>query len=90
MRVFDDIIDTLSDGQYHSFEDIKLAASRNLNETQVEVALGFLQEYGLVKCLRQPGTMTRLRKVQLTTTVLILLRRLKELEGVDVKEAKTQ
>jgi DNA-binding IclR family transcriptional regulator len=87
MRVFDNILDTLADGEFHSFSDIKLHT--DLNENQVEAVLGFLQEYGLVKCLRELGTLTRLRKVKLTTTMLMFLQRLKQRGDFDeLSEAK--
>jgi len=79
LSVFDEVLETLYDGEYHTFEDIQLKAARNLNETQVEAVVSFLEHYGFVKRQRKPWS-TRTNKAKLTPEMLNFLRRIKELE----------
>lgn len=51
MSQIDLVLNILSDGKYHFFDEIKSKADR-LNPTQVECLLIFLSRFGLVKRLR--------------------------------------
>jgi len=75
------IIDVLADGKYHTFTDIITELRQNgINENQAEAALDFLAQAGFVKLLRRRW-IRRPWKAQLTTQMLIFLKRLDELEG---------
>jgi len=89
MRVFDDVLDTLSDGEYHKFGQIRFATARNLNGTQLELVLVTLSTAGFIKRLRIPRSI-RTWKAKLEPQTLDFLKRIKELEGVDVKQEAPQ
>lgn len=78
LSVFDEILDVLSDGGYHTIEDID--SKTHLNMNQIEFALSFLEQYGFIRRLH-PRWSTRTRKAILTNEMLNFLKRLKELEG---------
>ena len=88
--VFDEVLDVLSDGKFHAFEDIQFKAARNLNETQVEAVLSFLERYGFVKRQRRTWSV-RTREAKLQPEMLNFLKRIKELEDEEkaVAEAET-
>lgn len=75
---FDIVLDLLSDGKYHSFDDI-MNRQTMLNENQLEAILAFFEDHEFVRRLRK-GWSTRTRKVMLTPAMLMFLERLKELE----------
>jgi len=75
----DDVLDVLRDGKWHTIEDIDTQC-RDLNRNQIEFILSFLAEYGFVKRLRQPGTLTHTLKAQLTFQMQSFLQRLEELK----------
>ena len=76
LPIFDEILEVLSDGQYHRFEDLK--ARVKLNETQVEVVLSFLASFGFVKLQRRRWS-TRTAGARLMPEMANFLKRLKEL-----------
>jgi len=78
--IFDDILEVLSDGEYHAFEEIKFKVTRNLNETQVKAVLAFLDSYCFVKRRRQ--------KAKLDLSFLKFLKRIRELEDVEDEEER--
>jgi len=87
MRVFDDVLEALSDGEYHVFEEIKFKAARNFNEAQVESALKFLEQYDLIARKRNRwGT----HGAKLTQETFNFLKGLKELEDIEKAEYETR
>jgi len=86
MRVFDDILDTLSDGKYHNFDELTMFSSSH-NEDQIELIMKFLESYGFIRRQRKVWS-TRTNKVRLEPSMLNFLRRLKELEDQEKKECK--
>ena len=86
--VFDEILDTLSDGKKHTIEDIRFRAARNLNASQVDLVLDILADAGFVSRSRSRDSVVGPLKVtgaQLTVSMLSFLKQIKELEN---KEAK--
>lgn len=77
MQIFDDILEILSDGHYHAFEELQTRLTGR-NENQIELALSFLETYSFVKRLRKRWS-TRTRRVQLTEPMLRFVKRFKEL-----------
>jgi len=80
VRVFDDILDTLSDGEFHEFEEIKKAAP-DKNETQVDAVLEFFEDYGLLTRHRSRGTAFGpivTKGAQLSKSMLKFLKKIKE------------
>ena len=92
MRVFDDIVDALSDGKYHTFEDIQLTlkyaqpkATHNLDETQIELVLSILSTAGFIRRLHKPYS-SRTWKARLEPQMLDFLKRIKDREDWKDKE----
>lgn len=85
-RVVDDILETLADGKYHTFEQISFGC-RHLNNNQVEAILSFLDGYGFIIRRRQPGTLTKTRVAKLDPAFRTFLQRVQELENTKAKEA---
>jgi len=75
--VFDDILDTLRDGEYHDFSVIALKSRSN--SLQTEAALCFLAKYEFVQRQRRPHSL-HTKRAKLTPTMFNFLKRMKELE----------
>ena len=90
MRVFDDILDALSDGKEHPIEDIRFRAARDLNESQVDLVLTALAEADFITIFRSRGTAfgpLEIKNAKLVPRTLIFLKKIKELEGQEAKKS---
>jgi len=76
--VFDEVFSVLSDGKYHSFEEIS-PKIRHLNQNQLEAVLSFLNRYSLITRKRRVWS-TRTQGAKLTPEIFNFLNRVKELE----------
>jgi hypothetical protein len=80
--VFDDILNTLKDGKYHTFEELQFAVGAKLDDEQIEVVLAFLEKYDFVSRMRKPWS-TLTRKVALKPVLFEFLKKLKALNIVE-------
>lgn len=85
VSVFDDVLEVLKDGKYHSFEEL-WEKVKTLNENQLELILGFLLEYDLIKRQRKTWSL-RTRQAKLNPILENFLKRLAELETLSKTEA---
>jgi hypothetical protein len=85
MQVFDDVLEILKDGHFHTFEEI-LAKLKMLNENQLEFIFGFLQEYNFIRRQRRTWSL-KTRGVKLTPVLENFLKRLMELDSLSETEA---
>ena len=90
MRVFDDILDTLSDGKEHTIEDIRFRAARDLNESQVDFVLTALSDANFVRLKRSRGSAfgpLEIKSAIISTRMLIFLKQIKEFETQEAKKS---
>jgi len=89
--VFDEILDVLSDGEYHTFEEITFKAARNLNKTQVEEVLQFLDSYGFIEQKRSRSSAfgpLETKGAKLSRSMTQWLKQIKELESTEDEEER--
>jgi len=84
--VFDDILNTLKDGKYHTFNELQIAVRAKLDDEQIEVVLAFLEKYDFVSRMRKPWS-TLTRKVALKPALFEFL---KKLEALSIVEREAQ
>lgn len=85
--VFDEILDTLKDGKWHSFHEI-LTGCRHSNQNQLEAVLSLLAESGFLhRKMRYLGS-TRTARAKLSEPMLRFLNRLNELKSDSLVEAE--
>lgn len=82
-RAIDDILEVLSDGKFHTVDQIE-SGCRKLNGRQVMLILDFLSEYGFIDRYRRrwPGpTDPLIIGANLTDEMANFLRQVKDLES---------
>jgi hypothetical protein len=85
MQVFDDVLDILKDGHFHTFEEIS-SKLKTLNENQLELIFGFLQEYSFIRRQRRTWSL-KTRGVKLAPVLENFLKRFRELDSITEVEA---